>query len=161
MKGQFGLFGTFEKIPEKTFEEEYKEYIASAQWARIREAKIANVGGKCEKCGASKWSARLDVHHKHYRTFKHERMEDLEVLCYPVCHASADNQRHYETEQNKKHKAIYKGFETWMDNGNNGEKWRDWNNYKLSGEWERFLDYLSNITKRERYNIPFWRNPEW
>lgn len=161
MTGQFNLFGGVKIIPEKSFEDEYKEYIASAQWARIRDEKIASVGGKCEKCGTSKWSARLDVHHKHYNNFKREKMEDLEVLCFPVCHESADNERVYHTEQNKKHKAIYKGFETWMDNGNNSEKWRNWNDMKLSNEWEIFLDYLSRVSNRPRYNIPFWRNPEW
>lgn len=160
MKGQFNLFGTLEVIPKKTFDEEYREYIASAQWARIRDAKIESVGGRCEKCGASKWTNRLDVHHLHYRTFKKERMEDLQVLCHPVCHESADNERVIEVEYSKKHKAIYRGFETWMDNGNT-TNWRRLNSQILSKDWERFLDYLAHMTKKERYHIPFWRNPEW
>lgn len=159
MQGQLDLFGNLTVIKEKTFEEEYKEYIASAQWYRKRDAKIKSVGDKCEKCGASKWSAKLNVHHLHYRTFKKERMEDLQVLCFPVCHASADNERYLKTVENKKHKAIYKGFENWMDNGNNGN-WRGNDSSNLEYKWGLFLGYLKNKTGRD-YDIPFWRNPEW
>lgn len=159
MPVQFDLFGGRKKL-EKTFDEEYKEYIGSSAWKRIRDAKIESVGGKCEKCGTSKWSARLEVHHLHYRNFKHERLEDLQVLCFPVCHESADHEREIEAIEARKTKAVYKGFETWMDNGNNGD-WRSWNNSKMEQAWKRFLDYLANTTRRPRYDIPFWRNPEW
>jgi hypothetical protein len=122
------LFGTpTEQKAEKTFKEKYLDYIASSQWKRLRDAKIEATGGVCERCGISKFSARLEVHHLHYRTFKKERLEDLQVLC-PNCHEFADVERQTTTDLEKKARqqtsSLYIGFVKWMENGSkyNGGK---------------------------------------
>jgi hypothetical protein len=145
-----------------TFEEEYQEYIKSAQWKKKRAQKIAEVGEQCQRCQLTNWSVKIGVHHKTYEHFKNEPMEDLEVLC-PECHDLADKERAEEAEQKrlveKKHKSIIRGFENWMDHGNN-EDWRNMNDNHLEWQWQRFLNYIENRTKRH-YEIPYWRNPDW
>lgn len=142
----------------KTLEEEYSDYINSSAWKKIRDAKIKQAGGKCERCGISKWSSRLDVHHKNYKHFKHERPEDLEVLC-TGCHEKADQKRKEKVEEKRDNSPLVVGFENWMDRGNN-PNWRRWSDSKLSSAWDRFLRVISNNTGRE-YNKPFNRSSRW
>lgn len=71
---------------------EYEKYINSAQWKRFRAYAIEQAGGKCAKCGISKWSAKLEVHHITYERLKRERLQDVVVLC-PACHEKADEVR--------------------------------------------------------------------
>ena len=68
---------------------EYNAYINSRQWRNIREEAIKRANYCCESCGISKWSVKLEVHHKTYERFKRERLDDLKVLC-PSCHQQAD-----------------------------------------------------------------------
>ncbi len=145
------LFG--EPIEEKSPEDKYDEYINSAAWKRKRLARLEVSGYKCENCGISKFSARLEVHHKSYDNFGHESIEELIVLC-PECHADADEQREIERENDRADSALIKGFENWMDNGNT-KGWRRLSNDRLSAYWKRFLHYIHSS------NIPFWRSPEW
>lgn len=151
------MFGTTHNL-DKTKEQDYQDHINSPKWKGIREAKIKSVGEKCERCGISKWSAKLNVHHLTYKHFKNERMSELEVLC-PACHASADEVREITEEQKRPGKALYRGFENWMDRGNNGN-WRDQDDGHLAAEWRKFLAYLEHNTGRE-YDIPYWRSPNW
>lgn len=152
------LFGNVYVEETPTREQKYQDYLNSAQWKRIRDAKIKSVGNKCERCGRSKWTSPLTVHHKTYAHFQNERMEELEVVCRK-CHLQADTERVQVLENKKGGKAIFVGFENWMDNGNN-EGWRNENNDELSYHWESFLAYLEHNTGRN-FDIPFWRNPEW
>lgn len=116
------LFGEATKQPqEKTFEQKYQDYISSPKWKRLRDAKIESVGGVCERCGISKWSVTLEVHHLHYKTFKQEGFSDLEVLCHD-CHVFADTERQtladLEKKANQEKSSLYIGFIRWMEKGN-------------------------------------------
>ncbi len=51
------------------------------EWRALRRMKLAAVN-ECEKCG---FKHELNVHHKHYKTYGNEKMEDLKVLC-KRCH---------------------------------------------------------------------------
>ena len=84
------LFGN--KQPELSKEEDYAKYINSSKWKKKRKRKLKQVGYKCERCGYTRYSRRLEVHHLHYDSFKNERMSDLEVLCSD-CHKKADRER--------------------------------------------------------------------
>lgn len=147
----FDLFGSpiEQDEKEKTFKEKYLDYIASAQWKRIRDAKIAEVGGVCERCGISKFTERLEVHHLHYKTFKKERLSDLQVLCHK-CHEFADIERQTIADLDKKaHQqtsSLYIGFIRWLEKG------RDYQNgissYKACEAKEKFLTMLYNNQKR-------------
>ena len=151
------LFGETIRVEETTFEQDYQKYIGSAAWKRLRDAKIKQVSGRCEKCNKSKWSVRLEVHHLDYKHFKQERLEDLQVLC-PNCHSGADQERVEETVEDRSGSAIIRGFENWMDRGNNSG-WRRKNDSSLEHSWKQFLAQLSRRGKE--YNIPYWRSPKW
>jgi len=115
------LFGNTITVTDKTKEEDYQAYITSPQWNRLRDAKIKSVGGVCERCRISKWSVRLEVHHLHYKTFKHESLKDLQVLCHE-CHTYADMERQTLADLEKKahqlKSSLYIGFVEWMKRGN-------------------------------------------
>jgi hypothetical protein len=72
----------------------YDEYIASAQWRRLRAMVIEIRGRVCEKCGSG--SPSLEVHHKTYERFGRERDSDLLVVC-KSCHKAADRERAEDT----------------------------------------------------------------
>jgi hypothetical protein len=154
------LFGnsTGDTQPEKSFEEQYTEYINSPTWKRIRDEKIKSVNGRCERCGLSKWSVTLTVHHRDYKHFKRERLEDLEVLC-KKCHEGADVERVDNTTTRRTNSAVIRGFEKWMDKGNS-KGWRKTSDAHLTPLWRSFLKDLARKTGK-RYDIPYWRSPEW
>jgi hypothetical protein len=144
------LFGSpTEQKEEKTFKENYLEYIAGAKWKRLRDAKIKAVGGVCERCGISKFSTTLEVHHLHYKTFKRERLEDLQVLCRK-CHEFADIERQTVTDLEKKARqqssSLYIGFVKWLEKGN--EYIGCIGSHKIRVARERFLTILYNNQKR-------------
>ena len=58
----------------------YREYLKTAYWQRVREAKFAQAGRKCQVCGCS---TGLEVHHLHYRHRGKElhHLDCLMVLC--------------------------------------------------------------------------------
>ena len=118
----FDLFGEYLEQPkEKTPKEKYQNYIASAKWKRLRVRKIESVGGVCERCGISKFSVKLEVHHLHYRTLEKESLDDLQVLCH-ACHEYADAERQTIEELEKKARqqssSLYIGFIEWVKRGN-------------------------------------------
>jgi 5-methylcytosine-specific restriction endonuclease McrA len=61
---------------------EYTQYINSIQWLAKRAQILKQRGNKCEECGTTQ---AIQVHHLHYRTFRHERPQDMKVLC-KTCH---------------------------------------------------------------------------
>jgi hypothetical protein len=61
---------------------EYHKYLASREWALLREAVRKRSGGKCERCGQGPHD---DTHHLTYERVGHERLEDLQAVCSP-CH---------------------------------------------------------------------------
>lgn len=89
------LFGNIEEDEPLTKEQDYKSYISSKEWRLKRAQALARSKYLCERCGLSKWSSKLEVHHKSYENFKHEPLDDLEVLC-SACHEKADDERREE-----------------------------------------------------------------
>lgn len=152
------LFGNVYKVEEKTFEQEYQEYINSVSWKHKREQKLKSVGYKCEECGITKWSAHLEVHHLNYDHFKHEWMEDLKVLC-PDCHSGADKKRQVQALYDRQDSSIIRGFENWMDRGQN-DGWRRLSDKKLDRCWRDFMRNMRHRTGRD-FEIPYWRSPRW
>lgn len=61
--------------------EDYDQYIASKEWKSFRDSILAE-RKECKSCGSSQ---KLHLHHKHYRNFKQETPDDVEVLCFD-CH---------------------------------------------------------------------------
>jgi len=146
-------------IEEKTFEEKYADYIGSAAWKRLREYKIKSVGNKCEKCHISGYTVELQVHHLSYERFKHECLDDLQVLCQK-CHVKADQIRQ-ETDEEKRIKkkmnsALVRGFEEWMDNTPGESEWFIKSDNYLKVKWDQFTSYL-----HLSYKPKYWRSPNW
>lgn len=63
-------------------QEEYKEYLKSEHWQKIRMTAIKNADGRCQLCNSDK---RLEVHHRTYQRVGKENIKDLTVLCHK-CH---------------------------------------------------------------------------
>lgn len=65
----------------------YRAYLRSQRWRRIRARMLMMTGGACEwpMCGDDR---DLEVHHRHYETLDRESSDDLVVLC-EVHHAVA------------------------------------------------------------------------
>jgi hypothetical protein len=59
----------------------YQEYLASREWALLREAVRERSGDKCERCGGPQQA----VHHLTYERIGHEELTDLQAVCNP-CH---------------------------------------------------------------------------
>lgn len=133
------LFGEQVEYKEKTFEDEYDEYIHSLKWRQKAAAALERAGHKCQRCGYTKFSKRLEVHHKTYDHFKHERPEDLEVVC-KECHQFADEERRNRTFS-KQAAALYdarlNGWATVVF----GDDWQD--REDVEDVEEQFDDWLS------------------
>ncbi len=130
------LFGNVIEEPIKTFKQEYAEYIRSAKWKQRARAALVRAKNKCERCGLSKWSGRLEVHHRTYEHFKSEPPEDLEVVC-KKCHDQADVER----LNNRLLEISDKLYEARLDGWASkvwGEDWED----KI--DYNRAADYFDN-----------------
>jgi DNA-directed RNA polymerase subunit RPC12/RpoP len=68
---------------------QYTRYLRSDAWQAKRLIALSAASYRCARCGGRN---RLEVHHKHYRTFQRERPQDLEVVCR-TCHKAADAER--------------------------------------------------------------------
>jgi 5-methylcytosine-specific restriction endonuclease McrA len=135
------LFGNI--TPDKTKEQEYKEYINSAEWKRKSKEAIKRAGNKCQKCGMDKGTRRLDAHHLTYDNFKHERPEDLEVVCVK-CHREADKEREQEVAERNYEKLEDARFEGWA-RAKYGDNWMLYNDecivYDEYREWFERNDF--------------------
>lgn len=60
----------------------YKQYLQSEHWKELRETKLMESNGRCQKC---KRTSNLQVHHLTYDRKGCERLSDLMVLC-ERCH---------------------------------------------------------------------------
>lgn len=58
----------------------YQDYLKTAYWQKVREAKFAQAGRRCQVCGCAE---HLEVHHRHYKHRGRElrHLGDLMVLC--------------------------------------------------------------------------------
>lgn len=65
-----------------TRSQEYNDYLKSSHWQSVRKLALTEYNNKCSMCGRTD---HLQVHHKHYKTFGHEKTEDVQVVCKD-CH---------------------------------------------------------------------------
>ena len=137
---------------------DYKSYLNSSKWKAKRDAKLKQAGYKCEKCGVSKYSKKLEVHHKHYQNLGNEKLSDLIVLCKD-CHEKADVVRENETREiiEYKRKAgaidsicdpnskLRKGFEGWLNNRYGSTGWGMVSPVQLKKDYRSFLHWIKVI----------------
>lgn len=64
---------------------EYKEYMASEDWSRLRGEEVAQANGICDECGWPLGRSVPHVHHESYENLGHEGYDDVRVL-HSVCH---------------------------------------------------------------------------
>lgn len=138
---QTDLFGNV--TPEPTPEDRYTAYINSPQWKRRCARAIARAGDRCQRCGFTKYSRRLEVHHLTYARLGHERDEDLIVVCHE-CHVAADQERVQVEERKQRRGPMAAGFTAWMDRGNNAG-WRTWSNARIQGAWAEFVQHINRL----------------
>lgn len=118
----------------------YSTYIKSYAWRKKRDVAFKKLGRKCQNCGIE--NIRLDVHHKHYKTLYHERIQDIEILC-EKCHKKADRARVNKREE----EAYENAFVTWATS-KYGEEcllymdemklWMEFDEWIEKKEYERF-----------------------
>lgn len=146
------LFGN--EVADLSDEIDYKSYINSKKWKKIRARKLEQAGYICERCGISKYSAKLEVHHKHYFRLGNENLNDLIVLC-PKCHEVADQEREIQTAQINERKRtdgalsaiydtnskLYAGFVGWLDS-RYPLGWAHFNQLKLNQDYKSFLKWI-------------------
>jgi hypothetical protein len=98
----------------KYFSPEYKRYLQSPQWKRLRRLAISSVDGFCQRCKQPKKD--LEVHHKNYNNFGNEDLSDLEVLCkscHELIHDNKDTA--YENRADFERWAIERFGDDWKD----------------------------------------------
>lgn len=67
---------------------EYRAYLESDAWKRLRALAIERAGGRCQLCNVA--APTLHVHHRTYERLGHELLDDLTVLC------PADHRRYHQ-----------------------------------------------------------------
>ncbi len=101
--------------------QEYEMYIASDEWKRRRRRAIELAGYCCERCGATAWDKKLEVHHLTYERMGHEKDSDLMALC-PECHAVADRERERNARYKSQQALWLKRLDGWATK-KYGEDW--------------------------------------
>ncbi|MFA5636906.1 MAG: HNH endonuclease [Anaerovoracaceae bacterium] len=71
---------------------EYKAYLQSDEWKRIRTRIRRRARGRCERCGVN---VRDDIHHTTYERVGDERLEDLVAVCRH-CHRYLHGKSDYD-----------------------------------------------------------------
>lgn len=71
---------------------EYKAYLQSDEWKRIRTRIRRRARGRCERCGVN---VRDDIHHKTYERVGNEDLKDLIAVCRP-CHRCIHGKSEYD-----------------------------------------------------------------
>jgi hypothetical protein len=61
---------------------DYHKYLASREWALLKNKVQKRCNGKCERCFVGEYEA---THHLTYERIGHEDLEDLQGVC-SVCH---------------------------------------------------------------------------
>lgn len=80
---------------------EYQTYLASREWALLREAVRQRSGNKCERCQIRGMD---QVHHLTYERVGGERLTDLQGICSP-CHEYLSGKRGYDPRPSAIHVA--------------------------------------------------------
>lgn len=70
----------------------YKRYLASREWALLREQVRERSEGNCERCLINEMT---QVNHLTYERIGHEHLEDLQAVCRP-CHEYMSGLRHID-----------------------------------------------------------------
>jgi len=70
-------------IRSNTLLRQHKEYISGNNWNQIRLHVLKRDNYTCVKCGKN--GGKLYVHHKTYKRWSNENINDLVTLCYN-CH---------------------------------------------------------------------------
>lgn len=121
---------------------EYDKYINSPQWKRLREYAIKKAGGVCQICGISKYSVCLEVHHKTYERFKHERLSDLLVVC-PDCHEKVDNIRREKVQRDNRRKLYNARLDGWASKVY-GDDWKSYQDVEeVAYRFDKWLEEYS------------------
>jgi hypothetical protein len=82
---------------------EYHKYLASREWALLKNQVNKRSGGKCERCMVGNYDS---THHITYERIGHEKIEDILAVC-EGCHkflsgkSSADPSKHTATLANE------------------------------------------------------------
>jgi 5-methylcytosine-specific restriction endonuclease McrA len=61
---------------------EYRQYLRSPKWNKLRLETLRLAGYRCQKCGEAR---PLQAHHLTYDRIFNEAQSDLQALCFP-CH---------------------------------------------------------------------------
>lgn len=140
--GQFGLLPGFDQAPieiAQDQDQQYAEYIRSPAWRQLRQQALEAAGHRCQKCGISKWSATLEVHHLTYDRFGQERLTDLVVLC-ESCHQNADAERKVQVRLKNARALEAARFDGWASKVY-GDDWQDRCDPEMVSErYERWLE---------------------
>jgi 5-methylcytosine-specific restriction endonuclease McrA len=76
---------------------DYFDYLQSDAWREVKRRYLRSARPKdCRICGASRFDARLDLHHRTYERLGRERLSDLVLLCrrcHDAVHALAKARR--------------------------------------------------------------------
>ena len=67
----------------------YGEYLKTAHWQKLRQAKLREADDRCSICNGRE---RLQVHHRTYEHLGNEAWDDLTVLC-DGCHGTFHEHR--------------------------------------------------------------------
>ena len=133
------MFGNI--TPLQSWEQKYQEYIRSPEWKQKRREALERVDHKCQKCGHTKWSRRLNVHHLTYEHLMNEPPEDLKVVC-TVCHRIEDEKRALITAERNYEKLQDARFCGWARSVY-GEDWMIGRDECIV--YEEFHDWLDRI----------------
>ena len=114
---------------------DYKRYLASREWATLREAVRKRAGNACERCDILPMQV---VHHLTYERIGHERLEDLQAICKP-CHEYESGKCPYDPIDIRDW-AFNSGFDQAEMENMWGKGWKDsheaaWRN-KYGFDWE-------------------------
>jgi ssDNA-binding Zn-finger/Zn-ribbon topoisomerase 1 len=112
----------------------YSAYIQSNDWRKKRKYVLGKLGHECQRCGAKDKS--LQVHHKHYKTLYHEKLDDVQVLC-EECHLAAD----YQRRQSNVSEANENAFVTWATKKYGEESLYEMDEMRLYDEFEDWLEW--------------------
>jgi len=70
-------------------------YLASREWALLREKVRARCGGVCERCNKRPFE---QTHHRTNERYGHERLDDLQGVCEP-CHEYESAKRRHDPRE--------------------------------------------------------------
>lgn len=110
---------------------EYQKYLASREWALLREKVRKRSGGFCEAC----WIRPMQqCHHLTYERVGHEKLGDLQAICEP-CHAWESGKLHKEPSKRE--------FEFWH---HSVIEWDD-------SHWDHDYSVRVNIVMATQYEL--------